>query len=205
MKKINYALVGLVGSALLFSCGENNPMKKIKEAKDGISAVSDLVSAGSGVMKDMKDLSELTPLTQQDFEKWAPGQSFWGLERTEQEFGEQLATASMKLVYGHDQEADSKRLQIIVIDGADQQGGQLMIAQMNIFLNSDLIRKEMEEHGQERIVDKHGQRAKEYYSGGENHIETIVNERFYLKLAGYNMEVDEVWEAFKALKTDKLK
>ena len=205
MKKISYALVGLVGSALLFSCGENNPMKKIKEAKDGFGAVKEVVAAGSGVMKDMKNLSELTPFSQQDFEKWAPGQSFWGLERTEQEFGEQLATASMKLVYGHDQEADSKRLQIIVIDGADQQGGQLMIAQMNMFLNSDLIRKEMEEHGQERIVDKHGQRAKEYYSGGENHIETIVNERFYLKLAGHNMEVDEVWDAFKALQTDKLK
>ncbi len=199
---MNYAVVALACSVIMLSCGEHSPMKKIKEAKEGMGAVRDLVSAGSGMMKDLKDLAEQEPLSHQDLEKWAPGESFRGLERTTLEFGEQLANASVKLVYGKDNEG--KRLEIIVIDGADQQGGQIMVAQMKMFLNSDLIQKELEEHGQERIVEKHGQRAKEYYSRGENNIETLVNDRFYVKLAGYDMELDEVWDAFRALKVDQL-
>lgn len=201
MKKINYALVGLLGSALLFSCDES--VKKVKEAKEGFEAVSEFTKASSGVVKDMKNLSELTAWSHQDFEKWMPGTSFQNLERTEMTMGEALAEASVKIVYGNDN--GGKRLEIIVVDGADPVG-TMVAAQINMFLNSDLIKKELEKGGgNEKIVEKQGIKAKEYYSRGENTIETLVNERFYVKLAGYDMEMDEVWDAFKALKTDKLK
>lgn len=203
MKKINYALAGLIGSAVLFSCGENNPMKKIKEAKDAMGAVSELVSAGSGAMKDVKKLSELEPLSHQDFEKWMPGESFRGLERTEIELGEALAQSSVKLVYGSS--SGGKRLEIVVIDGADPVGGHMVVTQLNMFLNSDMMQKEIENHGEDKIVNKHGQKAMESYSGGENILQTLVNDRFFVKLSGYDMEIDEVWDAFKALKVDKLK
>lgn len=204
MKKINCVLAGLVGSALLFSCGENNPMKKIKEAKEGFEAVSELTKAGSGAMKDVKKLSELEPLSHKDFEKWMPGESFRGLERTEHELGGALAQSSVKLVYGNSND-NNKRLEIVVIDGADPVGGHMVVTQMNMFLNSDMMQKEIENHGEDKIVNKHGQKAMESYSGGENILQTLVNDRFFVKLNGYNMEIDEVWDAFKALKVDKLK
>lgn len=202
MKKINYVLVGLLGSAILFSCGES--MKKVKEAQDGFEVLGEITKAGSEMMKNMKNLSEMEPLTHQDFEKWAPGDSFWGLDRTELVFGEGLADASVKMVYGNS--SGGKRLEVDVVDGADQVGGAMLVAQAKMFLYSDLIKKELEKEGSdEQIVDKHGVRAKEYYSRGENTIETLINERFYVKLAGYDMSIEEVWDAFKALKTDKLK
>ena len=200
MKKINYALVGLLGSALLFSCGES--MKKVKEAKEGFEAMGELTKAGSGVTKDMKNLSELTAWSQQDFEKWAPGTSFRGLERTEMTLGNH-SEASIHIVYGS--ASEGKRLDIVVVDGADPVG-TMVISMTNVFLNSDLARKKINEDSNDgNIVDKHGVTAKEYYSGGDNTIETVVNERFYVKLAGSDMTMDEVWDAFKALKTDKLK
>lgn len=200
MKKINYALVGLLGSALLFSCGES--MKKVKEAKEGFEAMGELTKAGSGVTKDMKNLSELTAWSQQDFEKWAPGTSFRGLERTEMTLGNH-SEASIHIVYGSANEG--KRLDIVVVDGADPVG-TMVISMTNMFLNSDLARKKINEDPNDgNIVDKHGVTAKEHYSGGDNVIETVVNERFYVKLAGSDMTMDEVWDAFKALKTDKLK
>jgi hypothetical protein len=202
MKKINCVLAGLVGSALLFSCGENNPMKKIKEAKDGMGAVSELVSAGSGAMKDVKNLSEVDAWSQQDFEKWAPGTSFRGLERTEMTLGNH-SEASIHIVYGSANHG--KRLDIVVVDGADPVG-TMLISMTNMFLNSDLAKKKINEDPNDgNIVDKHGVTAKEYYSGGDNVIETVVNGRFYVKLAGSDMTMDEVWDVFKALKTDKLK
>lgn len=201
MKKINYALVGLVSSALLFSCGES--MKKIKEAKEGMEAVGELAKAGSSFAKDTKNLSKVDVWSHQDFEKWAPGTSFRGLERTEMTLGEQVAEASVHIVYGN--ASEGKRLDIVVMDGADPYGAML-ISMTNVFLNSDLAKKKINEDPNDgNIVDKHGITAKEHYTRGENTIETVVNERFYVKLAGSDMTMDEVWDAFKALKTDKLK
>lgn len=200
MKKINYLLVGLLGSALLFSCGES--MKKMKEAKEGYEAMGELAKAGSSFAKDTKNLSEVDAWSQQDFEKWAPGTSFRGLERTEMTLGNH-SEASIHIVYGSANHG--KRLDIVVVDGADPVG-TMLISLTNMFLNSDLAKKKINEDPNDgNIVDKHGVTAKEYYSGGENTIETVVNERFYVKLAGYDMTIDEVWDVFKALKTDKLK
>ena len=199
MKKFNYALVGLLGSALLFSCGES--MKKVKEAKEGFEAVSELAKAGSGVAKDMKKLSELDPWSHQDFEKWAPNESFQGMKRTELELGEGIAEASIKIFYLADE--GSKKMEIYVVDGADKGGGNMLIAQLNMFLNADISKVNESNNGQ--IVEKNGVRAMVHSDSEYATIETIANERFYVKVAGIGMDSDAVWDAFKALKTDKLK
>lgn len=81
-----------------------------------------------------------------------------------------------------------------------------MVIQARMLLNSDMLQKNIQENDQQRIVDKHGQRAIESVRGpGEQAIETLVNDRFYVRIAGYNMEMDEVWNAFRALGTDRLK
>lgn len=206
MKKINFIYLGLAISVFLFSCGESNPMKKMQEAKDGVGAVSELLSASAGALKDMKDLSELEPWTHQDFENWKPGETFQGLERTRLQIGGSLAESSIEMDYGTPNNTDGKRLEINIIDGADNQGGQMMVIQARMLLNSDMLQKNIQENDQQRIVDKHGQRAIESVRGpGEQAIETLVNDRFYVRIAGYNMEMDEVWNAFRALGTDRLK
>lgn len=198
MKKFNYVLVGLLGSALLFSCGER--MQKVKETKEGLSAVSDLISAGSGAIKDMNNLSDMDPWSQQDFEKWAPGESFHGMKRTEFELGSGIAESAIKMSYAAD--GGNKILEIDVVDGADPTGGML-VAQANMFLNPDL--NKLTESDNARIVKKNGVTAVEHGGLDDATIETVVNERFYVKITGHGMDSEAVWNVFKALKTDKLK
>lgn len=196
-KSFLISLFGLT-TLLIVSCGKNT--EKLKEAKEGISDLTSIMTSGKEAVENAKKLSEYTPFNHNDFEKWIPGESFQGMKREFLEVGGSFCDASVRMTYTN--ENKEEYLEIEVYDGADSAGGAV-VTQLNMFLNSDI--NKTRDNSSDKVVEKNGIRALESLSSNSASIECVVNERFYLKIMGINLDIDYVWKIFDALKTEQLK
>ena len=185
----------------LFACKkENNPLNKIKEAKQNIGNVNNIVKAAQDLEKNTSKLAELTPVTKEKIKSWMP-KELGDLKRTEYNIGNQMGASTVRLTY---KDEDNKKIKITVKDGAG--AGASIVSMFSMMTNVDVDSEN--ETGYERTANFDGQKVLiKYQSSGsyENaDLTCLINNRFSVEADGWNMDPKELWNYIKKLKINKL-
>tara|TARA_R110000868_G_scaffold205702_1_gene454267 strand:- start:2371 stop:2994 length:624 start_codon:yes stop_codon:yes gene_type:complete len=193
---------------LVFACKEeNNPLNKIKEvtgkvkeAKQGIDNLDNIIDGAEDMQKNIEKLSELTPVTKDEIKAWMP-EELGDLKRTEYNIGSQMGISVFKLSFKGDNE---KKINVTISDGAGN--GSALVAMFSMFQNIDIDTES--ESGYERTQTFDGQRALVKYQSLKNYEKTtlqcLINGRFGIEANAWNIEPEELWKYIKQLEIDKL-
>ena len=199
MKKVMLIALAL---ATITACKDNPVSKKIKETKENVSNTKKAVEEINEIQKDIQELQEEEPLTNEELKEWLP-EEIAGMKRTGYKAGHMgvMKIASIEGTYSN--EDKSKKFKVEVIDGAGVMGASAT-AGMRMILSQDF--EEEDEYRSKRTVKKNGVKAIEQYVKNNNKstLEFLQDERFYIKVTGTNLDVEETWDAVDELKTDKL-
>ncbi len=186
---------------------ENNPInkfkeaaEKVKEAKQGLENVNEVIRGGEGLEKNIKKLSELTPITKEQIKAWMP-KEIDDLKRTEYNIGSQMGISTFKLTFNGD---DKKMIKITISDGAGK--GAAIIAMFSMMQNMEIDKEN--ESGYERTQTFDGQPTLIKYQSSENYekstLQCLFNERFSIEANAWKMKPEELWSYIKKLEIEKL-
>ncbi len=186
---------------------ENNPInkfkeaaEKVKEAKQGLENVNEVIRGGEGLEKNIEKLSELTPITKEQIKAWMP-KEIDDLKRTEYNIGSQMGISTFKLTFKGD---DKKMIKITISDGAGK--GAAIIAMFSMMQNMGIDKEN--ESGYERTQTFDGQPTLIKYQSSENYekstLQCLFNERFSIEANAWKMKPEELWSYIKKLEIEKL-
>ena len=198
MKNIVIAIL-LIG---IFTSCENPVSKKIKETKQKVSNTNKAVKEMQNMKEDMEALREITPLTNDEFKEWLPDE-INGMKRTGYKAGQTAYIQIAQVEATYQNEDKSKKLKIQVIDGAGEMGAAATAGFRMVF-SQDF--EEEDEYKIRKTVKRDGMKAIEEYRKNNNNseIQFMQDDRFYIKVNGTNMDLDETWDAIKELDTEDL-
>lgn len=212
MNKARMIMVFCGMSWFLLSCGSgnNNPitkakelMKQASETVDVVKKVSDSQSIIQESVNRMEELQKIPPASKEDLKAWLP-ERVDDFKRKSYSTGDQglgnisAISASFSL-----ENEENKKFDLSVIDGAGETGGIFALVYLGQF-NRDF--EEEHQDGYARSVEKNNKRAVVSYDNRFNtsELEYVEGQRFYIKISGDNMNIDELWEIASKLKTNKL-
>jgi hypothetical protein len=198
MKKI---LLSLAVFGVLAAC-DNPVSKKIKETKQNVSNTQKAVKEMQNMQEDMEELKQVEPLTNEELKEWLPDE-INGMKRTGYKAGQTAYFQIAQVEATYQNEDKSKKLKVQVIDGAGEMGAAAT-AGFRIVFSQDF--EEEDEYKTRRTVKRNGTKAIEEYRKNNNssEIQFMQNDRFYIKVNGTNMDLDETWDAIKKLDTEDL-
>lgn len=177
---------------LLTACKDNPAMKKINEAREGVSGVKNLIKESDKMQEDILKLTETTPLTNEELKSWLP-EVLDGMKRSSYKTGAMGAIniASMEATY--DLEDKSKSFKIEIMDGAGEIGAMSM-AGIRMMFTQDF--EEESEFKMRRSTVKNGNKAIEEVDKKRNDavVQYLQDGRFYVKASGTNMDLEELWK-----------
>ena len=198
MKNILFVALFL---AVCLSC-DNPVTKKIKETKKNVSNTTKAVKELNKMQQDLQELQKLDPLTNDELKAWLPNEVS-GMKRIAYKAGQTsfVNLASVEATYAN--EDKSKKFKVEVIDGAGQIGAAAT-AGMRMLFSQDF--EEEDEYKSRRTMKKNGEKAIEEYRKDNNRstIEFMKDGRFYFKVTGTNMDIDETWDAIDEIDADDL-
>src|SRR5690554_705650 len=187
---------------LFIGCKDNPVSKKIRETKETVSNTTNAVKEMNNMQTDIQDLQEMTPLTNEELKSWLPD-DIKGMKRISYKAGQagMMGIASIEATYAN--EDKYKKFTINVIDGAGQMGAAATMG-MRLVMSQDF--EEEDENGYKRTTTKNGAKAIEEYRTNNNRskIQLMHDNRFYLDATGTNKDLDETWDAIKAINMKKL-
>lgn len=199
----------MIAGMVMVSCGKSSDkskdkekstsaLSKIKETRKAVKAYSGMASSAKQMMEDTQKLAEMDPVDQAELKEWLPRQ-LKNYKRTYYSSGDMsmMGVASFKSTFT-DEEEDSKKVSIELIDGAGSLAGS-MIATYKRKFESGL--EEESNSGYKRVLKKNGYHAYEEQNDQRTTalIEFIHDDRFYVKLEGEKMTADELWDISKEL------
>lgn len=201
-----------IASALLFtSCGgDNNPVSKARKAMNEVSDVVDVAKtvskSKSGLERSaerMEELKDVAPATKDELKEWLP-ESIGDYKRKGFSVGNQ-GFADIGSITGNyvDEDDSNRNFEISVIDGAGEAGGifaMVYFAQFNREFeeeNEDGFSKSMKKGDRKAVVSQNNR-----YKTAE--LEYMESERYYIKITGNEVDVDELWNVVSKLKTERL-
>ena len=193
----------IIALAMGITVGCDNPVsKKIKETKENVSNTTKAVKELNTMQDDIKALQEKEPLTNEAFKEWLP-EEVNGMQRTGYKAGQGSYMQIATIEGTYTDEAKTKKFTVQIIDGAGQTGAAAT-AGMRLMFSQDF--EEETETRMRRTVKKDGMKAIEEYRKNNNssEIQLFYNDRFYVKVNGTNMDLDETWNAMEALEMDDL-
>lgn len=200
MKKI---FLSLFVVASILACKDNPVAKKIKETKQNVSNTKNAVKEMNDLQKDIEKLQNTEPLTNEDLKEWLPDE-IDGMKRISFKAGQMgvIQIASIEAVYTN--EDKTKKFKIEVIDGAGAMGASAT-AGMRMLFSQEF--EEETEYKTRRTAKRGGMKVIEEYKKNNNNstIEFMQNDRFYIKVTGTNMDLDETWDNIKEMDADKLR
>lgn len=192
----------LVLSLLMLVACDNPVSKKIKEAKQQVSNTTEAVKELNSMQEDILELQKIEPLTNADLKEWLPDE-INGMKRIGFKAGQMgmVQIASVEGTYAT--EDKSKQFKVEVIDGAGQMGAAAT-AGMRMLFSQEF--EEETETKTRKTVQKEGVKAIEEYRKNNNTttIEFMQNNRFYIKVTGTNMDVEETWDAIDEIEASDL-
>ncbi|MEZ4857553.1 MAG: hypothetical protein R2781_01955 [Flavobacteriaceae bacterium] len=195
-------LLLLLAVSLWVGCKDNPVAKKIKETKQNVENTGNAMKELNEIQKDLEALKEVTPLTNDELKAWLP-EEIDGMKRIAFKAGETsfMNIASIDATYAN--EDKSKKFKIQVIDGAGEMGAAAT-AGMRMLFSQD-FEEETETHTK-KTNKRNGIKTIEEYSKNRNNstIQLLQEDRFYINASGTNMDIDETWDAIKALDFQKL-
>lgn len=186
---------------------ENNPLNKIKEvtvkvkeAKQGIDNLDNIIDGAEDMQKNIKKLSELTPVSKEQIKAWMP-EKVDDLKRTEYNISSQMGISVFKLSFNGDHE---KKINITISDGAGN--GSALVAMYSMFQNMEIDTDS--ESSYERTQTFDGQPALVKYQSSKNYekatLQCLIDQRFGIEANAWNMTPEELWQYIKQLKIEKL-
>ena len=186
---------------------ENNPLNKmkeaagaVKEAKQGLENVNEIVKGAQDLEKKTKELAELTPITKEQIKAWMP-KEVADLKRTSFNIASQMGISTFKLTFIGD---DDKKINITISDGAGN--GSAIVSMFIMMQNMDVDKED--ESGYERTQTFDGQRTLIKYQSSENHekstLQCLINQRFGIEANAWKMTPEELWNYIKKLEIEKL-
>lgn len=205
--------------ALMFTLAScvGGARKKLKEAKENVSAAKNVVKGLSKMekqaeqsKKDLAALQEVEPFTNEKFRNWMPD-NLDGMTRTSFEFSSSMGNQG-KMSFKSEEADDSndnsqkKSLSITIIDGAGEMGALVFASQGFITGFIDDYYSESETK-LERIVERKGNKALETYYKEKNstEIKAVIESRYIVLADAKNMDVDDTWKLIDKLKIERLK
>lgn len=210
MKKITISVMFLSGGLLLGGCGGESPISKAKKAMEGVSQTVDVVrnvSKSTSIIQEsmdkMEQLKDMTPASKEELKSWLP-ENIGDFKRKAFSIGDQSMADISSVTGSYKYDGDeNKTVEVSVIDGAGAAGGMFAMvyaAQFNRDFeeeHEDGFSKSMEKDNRKAVVsqDNRFKSAKlEFLEGG----------RYYVKVKGENMVVEELWDLVSGLKTNML-
>lgn len=216
MKIIKYLLCFLAFSAFV-ACGGKSTKKdkastkkeastsvfsKVKEAGKAVKNTRKAYSKAEELRENMQVLAEEEPISQATLKSWIP-ENVKNYKRVSYKTGE-LATMGITSAIStfKNEEDDSKTFTLEVHDGAGP--GASVVGSVMMGLTMD--KEEETEDSFSRTTERKGQRVAENQNDKAKVAEISFTEsnRFYLRLKGKNMTVDELWNIAEAMNTKKL-
>ncbi len=193
----------LVLCLMIFSACKDNPVtEKIKETRENVSNAKKAVKEMEDMQKDIKELQEVEPLTNEDLKAWLP-EEINGMKRTGFKAGQMgmMNIASIEGTYNN--EDKSKRIRVELIDGAGSFGATAT-ASMRLLFSQEF--EEEDEYKVKRTTVRNGTKAIEEYrkNNSRSMVQFMQDDRFYIKVTGTNMNLEETWDAVDALEADEL-
>lgn len=211
MKNIKICSMLLASAFFFTSCGgDNNPVSKAKKAMKEVSDVVDVaktVSKSQSRLEEsaerMEELKDVTPATKDELKEWLP-ENIGDYKRKGFSVGDQGFADISSITGSYIDEDDSNRnFEISVIDGAGEAGGifaMVYFAQFNRDFeeeNEDGFSKSMKKGNRNAVVSQNNR-----YKTAE--LEYMESERYYIKITGNEVDVDELWDVVSKLKTERL-
>lgn len=186
---------------------ENNPLNKIKEAagavkeaKQGLGNVNEIVKGVQDLKKNTKKLAELTPISKEQIKAWMP-EGVADLKRTSYNIGNQMGISTFKLTFKGD---DDKKINITISDGAGN--GSSIVSMFIMMQNIDIDKEDKSGYERTQIFDD--QRTLIKYRASENYekatLQCIINQRFGIEATALKMTPEELWGYIKKLEIEKL-
>lgn len=178
-------------------------MKEVSDVVDVAKTMSKSQTVLQESADRMDELKNVTPASKDELKAWLP-ETLENYKRKGFSVGDQ-GFADISSITGNyvDQENNSKTFDINVIDGAGEAGGifaMVYIAQFNRDFeeeHKDGFSKSMLNGDRKAVVSQNNQ-----YITAE--LEYMEGKRYYVKLTGNQVDVDDLWEIVSKLKTDKL-
>jgi hypothetical protein len=199
MKKF---LAILVVTACFVSCKDNPVSEKIKETRQNVSNTNKAVKELNKMQEDIEELKDIEPLTNDELKAWLPDE-VEGMKRISYKAGQTsyMQIASIEATYAN--EDKSKKFKVQVMDGAGTVGATAT-AGMRMLFSQDF--EEEDEYKTRRTTKKNGMKVIEEYhkQNNKSEIQFMQNNRFYIKVNGTNMDIDETWDAIDELDADDL-
>ena len=119
----------IIALVLAFSSCGGEAKKKIKEAKESVSAVKNMTKnlskieeSAEQINKDTEKLKNVEPFSNDRFQKWMP-ENLDGMKRTSFEFTSAMGNqGEMKFV---DESNEERTFDVTIIDGAGEMGSMI--------------------------------------------------------------------------------
>ena len=193
---------------LVIACKEENSVlskikdttEKVKEAKQGLGNLDNIIDNAEDLQENIEKLSELTPITKEQIKAWMP-EEINDLKRTEYNIGSAMSISTFKLTFKGD--AD-KKINITISDGAGN--GSAILAMFSMMQNMEIDKEN--ESGYERTQTFDGQHTLIKYQSTKNNekatLQCLINERFGIEANAWKMTPDELWSYIKKLEIEKL-
>jgi hypothetical protein len=186
---------------------ENNPLNKIKEvtgkvkeAKQGIDNLDNVIDGAKDMQKNIEKLSELTPVSKDQIKAWMP-EKLSDLKRTAYNINSEMGMSVFKLSFKGD---DEKKINITISDGAGK--GSALVAMYSMFQNIEIDKES--ESGYERTQTFDGQPTLVKYQSSGNYEKTslqcLIDQRFGIEANAWNMTPEELWQYLKQLEIEKV-
>jgi hypothetical protein len=199
---MNKLLLTLFVFTVLISCKDNPVSKKINETKESVSNTNNAVKEINKMQSDIEELQEIKPLSNDELKAWLP-ENVNGMKRISYKAGQMgvVQISSVEATYASDDK--SKSVKVEVIDGAGQMGAAAT-AGMRMLFSQDF--EEEDEYKTRKTVNKKGFKAIEEYRKDRNNttIELMEDKRFYIKITGTNMDINETWDVISELEPKNL-
>ncbi len=199
MKK---ASVFILSAFLFMACKDNPVVKKAKEAKDNVVNSKNAIQETRNMQDDIKDLSATTPLTNEELKNWLPD-NLDGMKRTSYKTGAMGMMNISSLEATYEAEDNSKKFKIEVIDGAGEMGA-MATAGMRMALSQDF--EEDSASKMRRSTTRDGNKAIEEVDKRRSlsNVQFMHEKRFYIKVTGTNMDLEEVWDLLDEMNVEDL-
>jgi len=196
-----YILVSIL-TLVLVSCKDNPAVKKAKDVQKVVSSTNNIVKQANDIQEKAEYLKSIRPLTMNELKEWLP-EKIGNMSQKSYKTG---ATSMMGVVSIEAKFTSEDKVQgfyLELMDCAGETGASMMTGMRSIFA---MDYEEETEYKTKRTVTKNGQRAIIEYNkkSGDSTVETLYNDRFYLKLTANKMSVDDVWLIIKKLDLESL-
>lgn len=193
--------IGMFLAIILLMACKNETTDKLKEATNGISNVTSVISNAQDAQEESSKLKELTPLTNDALKAWLPG-SLGDLDRTGFKVGKTgyMNVSSIEGTYKND---DGRELKVEIMDGAGEMGSVLMTS-MSMATKMEVEEEDENKHLQ--TLTRDGIKAKQTYFKNRNKTELqfIYGRRFVVMVKGKDIEPENTWNLVDALDLEDL-